>query len=96
VAKLYAPRVALVVLIGSAVALWDPVLRPVTDTLPSTDRVMELLTNSWVWPVSLLALIAIWFLMPEAKAPVFLLDFAVFRPPESWKCSHEDLIEICR
>lgn len=28
--------------------------------------------------------------------PVYLLSFATFKPPESWKCSHDDIIEIMR
>jgi len=35
------------------------------------------------------------YLMRRQK-PVYLLGFATFKAPESWKCSHEDIMEIMR
>jgi hypothetical protein len=37
----------------------------------------------------------IWYINRKEK-PVYLLDFSTFSPPESWKLSHEQLLEIMR
>jgi len=42
-----------------------------------------------------LFLLAFAYYMRKQK-PVYLLSFATFKPPESWKCSHADIIEIMR
>ena len=42
--------------------------------------------------MAILAMI-IWYFNQRSK-PVYLIDFAVFEPPESWKLSHEQLMEI--
>ena len=42
--------------------------------------------------MAILAMI-IWYFNQRSK-PVYLIDFAVFEPPESWKLSHEQLMDI--
>lgn len=36
-----------------------------------------------------------WFIW-KSRSSVYLVAFATWDPPESWKCSHEDILEICR
>lgn len=43
---------------------------------------------------ALLLLIGAW--MMRQQRPVYLLSFATFEPPESWKCSHSEIVEIMR
>jgi len=47
------------------------------------------------WKTMALAALFIWYLSTREKA-VYLMDFATFEPPESWKVSYEDLLEIMR
>ena len=44
--------------------------------------------------MALLALI-VWYLNHREK-PVYLLDFSTFEPPESWKVSYDQLMQIMR
>lgn len=41
-----------------------------------------------------LLLVAAWYL--RRQNPVYLLGFATFKAPDSWKCSHKDICEIMR
>jgi hypothetical protein len=96
VAELYAPRVAVVVLGGAGALLWNPVVVPAMAALPTTTDVATALQQPWIVSVLILAALAIWVLLPKSKPDVFLMDFAVYEPPADWRCSHDDLIEICR
>lgn len=42
-----------------------------------------------------LLLLALAWLMQRQK-PVYLLSFATFKPPDSWKLTHDDIVEIMR
>jgi hypothetical protein len=39
--------------------------------------------------------ILLWYMTSKNK-PVFLLNFATFEPPEDWKCTPEQLLELMR
>lgn len=43
---------------------------------------------------ALLLLMGVWVL--QRQKPVYLLSFATFKAPESWKLSHDEIIEIMR
>ena len=45
------------------------------------------------WKSMAILAIVIWYLSNRDK-PVYLIDFAVFEPPEDWKLSHDQLMEI--
>ena len=45
------------------------------------------------WKSTAILAIVIWYLSNRDK-PVYLIDFAVFEPPESWKLSHDQLMDI--
>eukprot|EP01036_Dinobryon_divergens_P040410 gene40410-53420_t len=47
------------------------------------------------WKTMALLALTIWYLNHREK-PVYLLDFCTFEPPESWKVSYDDLMEIMR
>ena len=47
------------------------------------------------WKAGVLLLVAVWYLH-YTSSPVYLLDFSTFEPPEEWKVSHEQLIEIMK
>jgi len=47
------------------------------------------------WKTMVLLALIIWYITRREK-PVYLLDFSTFEPPESWKVSYDDLIEIMR
>lgn len=96
VAELYAPRVAIVALGGAGAALWQPVIVPAIAAIPPMDGFVESLQQPWVVSVLILAALSIWVLLPKSKPDVYLMDFAVFEPPAAWRCTHDDLIEICR
>jgi 3-ketoacyl-CoA synthase len=43
------------------------------------------------WKTLALVAILIWYITHREK-PVYLLDFATFEPPESWKVTAEELM----
>ena len=45
------------------------------------------------WKSMAILAIVIWYFNTLSK-PVYLIDFAVFEPPESWKLSHDQLMDI--
>jgi hypothetical protein len=47
----------------------------------------------WLWPLSLLTVLA--YLL-RRKSAVYLLDFALFEPPDEWKVSQAELMELLR
>mgnify|MGYP000365576397 CR=1 FL=1 len=47
------------------------------------------------WKTMALTALGIWWLNNREK-PVFLIDFTTFEPPESWKLSPDQLLEIMR
>mmetsp|Transcript_8683 Transcript_8683/g.35765 ORF Transcript_8683/g.35765 Transcript_8683/m.35765 type:complete len:287 (+) Transcript_8683:491-1351(+) len=47
----------------------------------------------WRGTLLLLCLVYFW---ARHHHPVYLVDFAVFEPPESWKLTHEELLECMR
>lgn len=47
------------------------------------------------WKTMALFALIIWYINKREK-PVYLIDFACFEPPTSWKVSHDQLIEIMR
>lgn len=47
------------------------------------------------WKTVLVLAISLWYLLHREK-PVYLLDFATFEPPEDWKVSPEQLLDIMR
>mmetsp|Transcript_20271 Transcript_20271/g.29955 ORF Transcript_20271/g.29955 Transcript_20271/m.29955 type:complete len:375 (+) Transcript_20271:148-1272(+) len=47
------------------------------------------------WKATALFVACLWFL-GHRKTSIYLLDFAVFEPPQSWKVTHEQLLEIMR
>lgn len=40
-------------------------------------------------------LIVLWYLSTKEKT-VYLLDFSTFEPPESWKCTSEQIMEMLK
>jgi len=92
----YIPRIALGVLAAATAALWQPVLAPLWAEAATLQTVQDVLTQPWTWSVVVVVLLSVYVLLPARKAPVYLMDFAVFKPPSDWACSHDDLIEICR
>ena len=68
----------------------------VTAFLSSEISVIELhkpLAFDLGWKSMAILALVIWYLSNRDK-PVYLIDFAVFEPPESWKLSHEQLMVI--
>jgi predicted naringenin-chalcone synthase len=47
-----------------------------------------------VQATALALLVLVWLM--QIQKPVYLMSFATFKPPESWKCSHEEIKEIMR
>jgi FAE1/Type III polyketide synthase-like protein len=45
------------------------------------------------WKSMAILALVIWYLNHRDK-PVYLIDFAVFEPPEDWKLSHDQLMDI--
>ena len=45
------------------------------------------------WKTMALLALLLWFLKNREK-PVYLIDFATFEPPKSWKVSQEELMKI--
>jgi predicted naringenin-chalcone synthase len=43
---------------------------------------------------ALILVVAAWLIRRDN--PIYVLSFATFKAPESWKCSHEDIIEMMR
>jgi 3-ketoacyl-CoA synthase len=41
----------------------------------------------------LISALVIWYISQRDK-PVYLIDFAVFEPPEDWKLNHDQLMDI--
>lgn len=41
-------------------------------------------------------LLLVGFLVMRRQRPVYLLSYATFKPPESWKVSHREIVEIMR
>lgn len=53
------------------------------------------LTFDLGWKATALVVLALWWL-GRNHTPVYLIDFAVFDAPESWKVTHAQLVEIMR
>lgn len=53
------------------------------------------LTEHWVVYAPLLAVTLTWWFRRRAQ-PVYLVDFATFKPPKSWQVSHDDIKEVFR
>jgi len=47
------------------------------------------------WKTMLVLVLLVWYLNKREK-PVFLLDFTCFEPPQEWKVSQEQLLQIMR
>ena len=47
------------------------------------------------WKTTALFALFVWWLTHREK-PVYLVDFSCFEPPESWKVTHEQFLEIMR
>jgi 3-ketoacyl-CoA synthase len=47
-----------------------------------------------VQATALLLLVLVWLV--QIQKPVYLMSFATFKPPDSWKCSHERIQQIMR
>ncbi len=47
------------------------------------------------WKATAVLVVVLWMFL-RGRRPVFLLDFAVFEPPESWKLTHEQIVEILK
>mmetsp|Transcript_33325 Transcript_33325/g.31789 ORF Transcript_33325/g.31789 Transcript_33325/m.31789 type:complete len:537 (+) Transcript_33325:76-1686(+) len=45
------------------------------------------------WKSMLISALVIWYISQRDK-PVYLMDFAVFEPPEDWKLNHDELMDI--
>jgi hypothetical protein len=45
------------------------------------------------WKSMLISALVIWYISQRDK-PVYLIDFAVFEPPEDWKLNHDELMDI--
>lgn len=43
---------------------------------------------------ALILVVAAWLV--RRSNPVYVLSFATFKPPDEWKCSHDDIIEMMR
>lgn len=43
---------------------------------------------------AIILFVAAWLIRKDN--PIYLLSFATFKPPEEWKCSHEDIVEMMR
>ena len=50
-------------------------------------------TMAWMGPSFLIMVIA---LLLRRKRSVYLLDFALFEPPASWKLTQSEIIDVCR
>jgi hypothetical protein len=46
------------------------------------------------WKATALIVATLWYFGHMRATPVYLLDFAVFEPPASWRVTHEQLIEV--
>ena len=47
------------------------------------------------WKTMALVALLLWYIKNTAK-PVYLVDFETFQPPEDWKLTHDELMEIMR
>ncbi len=47
------------------------------------------------WKATAVLVVILWMFL-RGRRPVYLLDFALFQPPESWKCTHEEIVEILK
>lgn len=47
------------------------------------------------WKTMLVIAILIWYINSREK-PVYLIDFATFQPPESWKVTPEQVVQMLR
>ncbi|KAG5181206.1 3-ketoacyl-CoA synthase [Tribonema minus] len=77
-----------------AVANWDS-LAVAYDGYRSALSTSPAVAVGLGWRATALVVAALWWL-GHRRTPVYLLDFAVFEPPASWKVTHEQLIEIMR
>ncbi len=47
------------------------------------------------WKATAVLVVILWTFL-RGRRPVYLIDFAVFNPPDSWKCTHEQIVEILK
>lgn len=47
------------------------------------------------WKTVAIALGVLWYLLKNSR-PIYLVDFVCFEPPDAWKVSHEQLLQIMR
>ena len=47
------------------------------------------------WKSMALLCIAVWFITSREK-PIYLVDFTTFEPPESWRLSSEQILQILK
>ncbi len=58
----------------------------------SPDRVVLLGVG---WKATAVLVVILWMFL-RGRRPVYLIDFAVFEPPDSWKLTHDEIVEIVR
>ncbi len=47
------------------------------------------------WKATAVLVVILWMFL-RGRRPVYLIDFAVFEPPGSWKLTHDKIVEILR
>ncbi len=47
------------------------------------------------WKVTAVLVVVLWLFL-RGRRPVYLINFTVFEPPDSWKITHDEIMEILR
>lgn len=96
VARMYVPHVAALVLAVAAARVGLHVQAGALRPPVVFDAWASLQAHLWSYAFTYIALAIGLVALLWRDRPVYLVDFATFKPPASWRVTHEDIVEIHR